>query len=152
MKKLNQKGTAAIEFAIVLPVLLAITFGIIEFGILLYDKAMVTNASREGARAAIAWSDPSFCNLGTVTPVVTTYLQNNLISLGGGAGLTIRDPVLTESTNTTPRTCTVWIDYQYQFIVLPQLLASLLNGGMSDNLTLQAQTIMRMERQSPDTT
>jgi Flp pilus assembly protein TadG len=33
-------------------------FGIIEFGIILYDKAMITNASREGARAGIVYSEP----------------------------------------------------------------------------------------------
>ena len=43
------------EFAIVMPLLFVILFGIIEFGILLYDKAMITNASREGARAGIVF-------------------------------------------------------------------------------------------------
>ena len=45
-----QRGAAAVEFAIVLPLLLVFVFGIIEFGFLLYDKAVITNASREGAR------------------------------------------------------------------------------------------------------
>ena len=47
----NQNGAALVEFAIVLPVLLMLIFEMIEFSLLLYDKAMITNASREGARA-----------------------------------------------------------------------------------------------------
>jgi Flp pilus assembly protein TadG len=49
----SQRGAAVVEFAFVLPLLLVILFGIIEFSFLLYDKAMLTNASREGARVGI---------------------------------------------------------------------------------------------------
>lgn len=45
-----QEGVAAIEFAFVLPVLLLLLFGIINFGLLMYDLSVVTNAVREGAR------------------------------------------------------------------------------------------------------
>ena len=49
----NERGASAVEFAIVLPVLVMFVFGIIEFGIVFYNKAMITNACREAARAAI---------------------------------------------------------------------------------------------------
>ena len=52
----NNKGVAAVEFAIVLPLLLLIVFGIIEFGFLLYDQAVITNASREGARKGVVYA------------------------------------------------------------------------------------------------
>ena len=51
----DEHGGSLVEFAIVMPLLFVILFGIIEFGILLYDKAMITNASREGARAGIVF-------------------------------------------------------------------------------------------------
>src|ERR1700758_4127008 len=54
----KQAGVAAVEFAIVLPVLLLIIFAIVELGIALYDKAVITNASREGARAGIVLKSP----------------------------------------------------------------------------------------------
>lgn len=47
------------EFALVLPVLLLILFGIIEFGLVMFDQAVITNASREGARAGIVLKTPS---------------------------------------------------------------------------------------------
>lgn len=43
----SQKGASAVEFALVLPLLMLILFGIIEFSLLMYNKAMITNASRE---------------------------------------------------------------------------------------------------------
>ena len=82
MRLSSEKGTALIEFALVLPILLVLTAGLIEFGIALYDKAMVTNASREGARAGIAFGWPNdYCNdaNGTVQTVVNNYLQDHLI-------------------------------------------------------------------------
>ena len=46
----NQDGVAAVEFAIILPFLVILIFGMIEFSLVLYNKAMITNASRVGAR------------------------------------------------------------------------------------------------------
>ena len=57
-KSSSQKGASAVEFALVLPLLMLITFGIIEFGMLMYNKQVITNASREGARAGIVASSP----------------------------------------------------------------------------------------------
>ena len=48
----NQRGTA-VETAIIFMLLMMLLFGIIEFGLLLLDKHILTNASREGARAGI---------------------------------------------------------------------------------------------------
>ena len=53
----RQAGAAMVEFAIVLPVLALLLMGIIEFSIIIYDKAVITNASRVGARYAIV-ADP----------------------------------------------------------------------------------------------
>ena len=53
MKIKSENGASAVEFALVMPLLFVLIFGIIEFGIFLYDKAVITNASREGARAGV---------------------------------------------------------------------------------------------------
>ncbi len=42
----HRKGQALAEFALTAPLLLLLIFGIIEFGILFYNKAVITNASR----------------------------------------------------------------------------------------------------------
>ena len=45
MRKLNERGAVAAEFALLLPVLLTILFGIIEFGMIMYGREVVTNAT-----------------------------------------------------------------------------------------------------------
>ncbi len=51
------KGQGITEFAIVLPVVLMLTFGVIEFGYLLFSYSTVNSASREAARYGIAVGD-----------------------------------------------------------------------------------------------
>ena len=46
----SERGAAAVEMAIVLPLLLLLIGGIIDFGRLLFGEVMVVNAAREGAR------------------------------------------------------------------------------------------------------
>ena len=58
IKFASQKGAAMVEFALILIPLLLITFGIIEFGMFMYNQQVLTNASREGARAGIVASIP----------------------------------------------------------------------------------------------
>ena len=54
--KLRQcEGAAMVEFAIGSTVLLLLVLGIIEFGFLWYQKQVITNASREGARYGVVY-------------------------------------------------------------------------------------------------
>jgi Flp pilus assembly protein TadG len=46
----TQRGAAAVEFAIILPVLIAILCGTIDWGYYFFTRSVVVNASREGAR------------------------------------------------------------------------------------------------------
>jgi Flp pilus assembly protein TadG len=49
-----------VEFALILPVLMILLFGIIQFGIVLHDYLTITDAVRVGAReAAVSRNDPS---------------------------------------------------------------------------------------------
>jgi Flp pilus assembly protein TadG len=63
--KQNRKGCRAqtmVEFAIVMPLLLALLIGIFEFGRMIFIYAVVTNASRESVRfaSAIGFSDNTY--------------------------------------------------------------------------------------------
>ncbi|GAB2834599.1 TadE/TadG family type IV pilus assembly protein [Lentzea nigeriaca] len=48
----RDRGAAAVEFALVLPVLLLVMCGIIDFGRALHAQVVLTQAAREGARLA----------------------------------------------------------------------------------------------------
>jgi hypothetical protein len=50
-------GQGIVEFAIVLPVVLVVVFGIIEIGFLIFSYSSVNSASREAARYGIAIGD-----------------------------------------------------------------------------------------------
>jgi TadE-like protein len=49
----GEDGVAAVEFAILLPLLVSLLFGFIQFGIAFNDRIQATSAAREGARLAI---------------------------------------------------------------------------------------------------
>jgi hypothetical protein len=55
--KVNEKGQSLVEFALLLPVLLLILMGIIQFGIIFNGQVTVTSAAREGARLAVVGAD-----------------------------------------------------------------------------------------------
>ena len=133
----NQRGVAAVEFALILIPLILLVFGTIEFSTLLYDKAVITNASREGARAGIVYSFPDRITDGEIANVVSTYCGNHLISLGGSSSPNI---TITRGGNSSGDPLTVRVTYMYNFLVLPNFISSL-SGGIN----LQAETVMRME-------
>src|SRR5437870_1165231 len=49
----REAGAEIVEFALVLPLLLLVVLGIIDFGFLFQRYEVVTNAAREGARVAV---------------------------------------------------------------------------------------------------
>lgn len=48
-----ERGAAAVELAMVLPVMLLVVAGIVDFGRVFFTEIQLTNAAREGARASI---------------------------------------------------------------------------------------------------
>ena len=147
-----QQGASAVEFAIVLPLLLLFVFGIIEFGILLYDKAIITNASREGARTAILFDAPagtSQCkSLAYVQSVVTSYCSAHLINFSSStvtAGNVTVSPLTVDATGMKYRTVTV--SFGYTFLVFPTILSTFFGGSPAGTIPLNAATTMRIEDQ-----
>jgi len=136
-KNSNQKGSAAVEFALVLPVLVVFVLGIVEFSLALYDKAVITNASREGARAGIVFGDPPLTD-GEISTIVGNYCQNRLITFGTSNQVTTI--VVREGSGATGDDLTVQVQYQYQFLAIPKFVT-----GITGGIQLDAQTIMRME-------
>ena len=137
-QKIGQKGFAAIEFAIVLPFLVLLVFGTIEFGVLFYNKQVITNASREGARAGITGKNETeikniivaYCN---GDPGVNT--DDRLINLNGDNQLTTANIVVSGPDGINNLTVDVSFTNTFLFT---QII------GFT-NTTLSARTVMRME-------
>ncbi|HSB20130.1 MAG TPA: TadE/TadG family type IV pilus assembly protein [Anaeromyxobacteraceae bacterium] len=76
----GQRGAAAVEFALVLPLLLMLVLGAIDWGWYFFVREVVTNAAREGARAGAVASaaDPTQ----TARDVAANYLTTSGLTRG----------------------------------------------------------------------
>lgn len=129
MKSLrNEKGQSLVEFAILLPILLLLLMGILEFGIMLNSYLTINNSAREGARLGIvAGSDLEINQLiATISP--------NLDS-----GNIIVNITPSEGNRISGGTLTVEVIYNYQ-VTIP-IISNILN----DVVVLKAKTSMRIE-------
>jgi Flp pilus assembly protein TadG len=103
----RESGQSLLEFAIVLPILLALLVGIFEFGVAWNRKQVLTNAARDGARRAVL---PSPTPADTVDAVVDNYLTSagitpadvnrNYSGLAAGTGGTVT--IQLQMTHTMP--------------------------------------------------
>ena len=75
----NRRGSHAIEFALVLPILLSIVSGIVDYGQFYSSALSVINATREGGRSGAA--DDS-----DVSPDACTTAENATVTALHGAG------------------------------------------------------------------
>ena len=86
-KTQHQHGQGIVEFALVLPVVLMVVFGVIEVGFLLFSYSSVNSAAREGARYGIA--------IGNVTGGQRYYdcsgIVNAALRIGKFAGMSSED-------------------------------------------------------------
>ncbi|MEY4733975.1 MAG: hypothetical protein RLZZ464_2041 [Pseudomonadota bacterium] len=118
----EQRGAAAVEFALILPILLMVLLGIIEMSLALYDKAILTNASREGARAGIVLSSPKMSDA-QISAVVLNYTNGALISLGTTTAPTVT--VVQSNPASFPNPLRVTVSYTYKGLGVGTLLGAL---------------------------
>ena len=72
----RMEGQSAVELALLLPVLLTLTMGVVDAGRLFGSWIAITNAAREGARYASMFTDS----------VTTTAIQDYTIAEATGSG------------------------------------------------------------------
>jgi Flp pilus assembly protein TadG len=152
VKFASQKGAAMVEFALILIPLIILTFGLIEFGLLMYNQQVLTNASREGARAGIVVSNPRLldtgsCTLapdGSILPtsikcVVDNYCLNHLVTFDGGNSPTteVSGYAYNAAFGTNLR---VKVSFDYSFLVVPNFIP-----GITNPRTMEAVTVMKYE-------
>jgi Flp pilus assembly protein TadG len=147
-RNIMQKGAAMVEFALVIPLFLVLAFGIIEFSLMLYDQAVITNASREAARSAIAFRNPKL-TITQIQAVADNYCGTHLIKFGGGTSQNVTvTPVPAPATNpitgTAGTSITVTVTYPYNFLIIGALL-DILTGGSFAAPPLSATTVMNNE-------
>ena len=88
----TERGASAVEFAIILPVLLLVLGGIVDFGRYFFFQIQLTNAAREGARVAIAYPSP---------PDPTASINARVMAAAGGVPSAAVTPVAICSSGVT---------------------------------------------------
>ena len=133
------RGTAAVEFAIVLPLLVTIVLGCVDFGRFAYTYIAVTNAAREGA--AFASLNPFFTNGTKPSTWSSTVVDAAKQEMKSGPffpdqiTVTLSNPPIQD--NTFKR---VWVDVGYPFNTLVPW------PMIPHNLTLHRKVQMRVIR------
>ena len=122
-KRKAQQGAAVVEFALILPLLLLLLIGVVDLSLALYDKSVITNASREGARAGIVARNPKLTDV-DIHQVVLGYTNGALIHFGPSKLLPVVN-VVQSTVGTDPQTLGVTVSYTFQGIGLGSLFSSL---------------------------
>ena len=81
---LGERGAAAVEFALVVPLLLVLLFGIVEFGKTLNTQATLSAAAREGARTMALANDAAAARAAVQNADGTLNLATSAISVSPG--------------------------------------------------------------------
>jgi Flp pilus assembly protein TadG len=117
------RGAAAVEFALVLPVLLLLLFGIIDFGRMVHAKVTLTEAAREGARTAALRNSAS-------------EARDTARQITDGIG-TVSFPTLTTCANQSTVDAVVEITHQFRFVTPIGFLI-----GSGSTTTLRSEGLM----------
>lgn len=123
----NIRGNAVIEFALTLPILLLVVFGITEFGRMIMTTNVLNTASREGARYA------------AVNPVSdSTNVRARVIEVLTAARITASS--ITVTYNVAGNSVTVQATTNFQ-ILSRSVLPAVLRG----TIPLTGRTVFRFE-------
>ena len=136
-----RRGTSVLEMALVLPVLLMLSFGIVDYGYFFYVKNTAQGAAQAGARAAI----PASATNANVTTVIS-----NMMSAAGlqGSGYTVaitdtNGAAINVSTVAAGSSIKVTVSLTWGNAGLHALSSSM--GGISGSKQLVGVAVMRKE-------
>ena len=73
----HERGAAAVEFALVIPVLLLLVFGMLEFSRAYNVQISLTNAAREGARVMAIHDDPALAKNAAIAAAAPSVSVTN---------------------------------------------------------------------------
>jgi Flp pilus assembly protein TadG len=146
----SERGAALLELALVLPLLLVVIAGIVDFGFALQRFEVIANGAREGARLAAE----SGYDAAAVEARVRGYVQqglalnsadlNNVMPAGVAVGVTNPTLTITLSGGASAAVpCTrVDVFYHHQFMLMRPVLG-LINKNWGQSITLHASSVMR---------
>jgi Flp pilus assembly protein TadG len=128
IKLRNRRGQSMVEAAFILPIIILILTGIIDFGLLLNNYLVIVNASREGARfAAVGYSDNE----------IGAIIDNATVSLDQAKLTTTIYP--SESVRKKGEEVTVTVQYENS------LFTPVISSLVPNPVQIKGRTVMRIE-------
>ncbi|MEW6066623.1 MAG: TadE family protein [Bacillota bacterium] len=133
MRKIRQseKGQTLVELSLILPIVIILLMGTIEFGRIFFTYLTVTHASREAARATVIYT-------GKDDAFIKQKVQESASWLNA-ADLVVEVTPSSPASRTTGVSLTVSVKYPVQ------LYTPVLSDIMTNPFTVHAQTTMRIE-------
>ena len=139
------RGQSLVEFSLILPVLMILVFGILDFGLGLRSYISLSNAVREGARYASVGNPigiESDCN-----GMTNDTVYGRICVATGGLDLTELDPDVSFPQGVAPgNSVVVSADYTYRFVTpLGDLIGFFSGGTFPSSIDLSSSANMRLE-------
>lgn len=128
----RQRGSVAIEFALLLPVVAVLLFGIVDFGRMLWFKEVLVTATRDGARMGTLFDSQN------TEAVIRARIQTNLVNGGMAPTNLVVTAAGNPETMTTGDPVTVVTSVDWDFLVIDKLMPP----GQLTGTTLQAAVTM----------
>lgn len=127
----GERGNSVVEFALVLPIMLLVIFGIFHFGRAIMTTNILYTAAREGARAAAIDTSMSYWQ-----PRVNTVLT----------AASVHNGVSSVSYDLTTRSVRVTVTSQFAVIGgrIPRLVSPYI--AFPDSIPLSASAVMKYEK------
>ena len=137
----SQSGAELVEFALVLPILLLVFGGIVDFGLLLQRPQVITNAAREGARLAVL---PGYTSA-DVQARVTQFVREGINSDSAAPVASLTLVTLTPGTGPAFQAARVSVTLADRFLILGPIVSLAGGSGSFGTIALTATTTMRVE-------
>ena len=131
MKKPESRGQSILEFALTLPIFLAIVVGVVDVGHAVAARSLLANCAREGARSAIF---PQ-----TADATVISAVNSQALFLGTIPSSDISISPTTTSARVSGTTVTVTVTYRFSPIT------PLAREAMGSALTMTSSSTMAIE-------
>jgi Flp pilus assembly protein TadG len=151
----RERGNVTLEMALAMPVFLLLVAGVFDLGMLFWEKHVLTNAAREGARAAAKAVDTGTSlnadmTQAEVRSVVQNYLNQFALKNLDGSNLVLNTSTFQYNWTTTPSGTVLTINLNQipcQLLLLPsaKALVGVARTEGDNVIYLDAQTSMAAE-------
>ena len=135
-------GQSLTEFALILPVILLVLFGVFDFGRAIYAYNAVSNAAREGGRTAIVNQTPADVRARAITQATALGINGASVSCppAGASGVCVefKNAALTATCSPVALGCVAVITVKYSMTPLTPIIGSIIGALPITSTTKQA--------------